>query len=219
MNCESAINLISSRLDHEIAANDVALLSSHLDECAACRATAEAFTLQDAELRTTFESRRNAAAEVTDRLVHGLAADPSGPPAAPRAARPRLWGLAAAALIIGGVAAFLMSHMRPEGQQAQHAAVQGNTDPVLNNGLVPRPRAKPPETTALKVGQTLETPAATKRRASLPDGSIVLVNANSSLRVDDEQHVSLQKGEVFVEVTKRQANAPPFVVKTPTREV
>jgi anti-sigma factor RsiW len=68
MNCEQAIHLISARIDHEILLDDRALLEMHLQDCEACRATADAFDLQHGELTDTFEPRRQAAALVAERV-------------------------------------------------------------------------------------------------------------------------------------------------------
>src|SRR5437588_222213 len=62
MNCERAIALISARIDGELSPADEAALEAHLDDCPACAATAEAFELQDAEMRHAFDERRPPAA-------------------------------------------------------------------------------------------------------------------------------------------------------------
>ena len=49
MNCETATNLISSRIDGEIAAADQIALEEHLATCPACRATMEALSAQDSD--------------------------------------------------------------------------------------------------------------------------------------------------------------------------
>src|SRR6516162_1071440 len=67
--------LISARIDHEIQPDDRALLDLHLKECEECRATAEAFEVQDRELTETFEPRRQAAVGVAQRVNARLAGD------------------------------------------------------------------------------------------------------------------------------------------------
>src|SRR5262249_43046236 len=57
VDCEQAVNLISAQIDHEIRPDERALLEEHLGTCGACAATAEAFRLQDAELRQAFVPR------------------------------------------------------------------------------------------------------------------------------------------------------------------
>ena len=68
MDCELALSLISSRLDREITSSDHAWLTEHLQDCAACRATAEAFSLQHQELKHAFKPRRAAVVATVDRV-------------------------------------------------------------------------------------------------------------------------------------------------------
>jgi predicted anti-sigma-YlaC factor YlaD len=61
VDCEDAANLISSRIDGELAAADAAALDAHLGECAACRAAMESCELQDAAMLRAFAGGRDAA--------------------------------------------------------------------------------------------------------------------------------------------------------------
>src|SRR5436190_17296394 len=81
MQCESALNLISADLDHEAQPADRAWLDEHLKDCGGCLATAEAFRLQDADLRRTFALRREAVAAVAERVMERIALleDEAGP--------------------------------------------------------------------------------------------------------------------------------------------
>ena len=69
MECEEAIELISARVDGELATEDARRLEAHLAICAECRATAEAMSLQDAQLVRAFAPKREAAANVAGRVV------------------------------------------------------------------------------------------------------------------------------------------------------
>src|SRR5438552_14350172 len=69
MNCEIATNLISSRIDGEIAAADQKALDEHLATCSSCRATMEALSAQDEALSRAFAPRRRAAAAVADAAM------------------------------------------------------------------------------------------------------------------------------------------------------
>jgi ferric-dicitrate binding protein FerR (iron transport regulator) len=69
MDCEQALTSLSAQLDSEIRSEDHAVLESHLNGCAECRATAESFRWQDGELRQAFAARRAAAASVADRVI------------------------------------------------------------------------------------------------------------------------------------------------------
>src|SRR5262245_61854100 len=63
---------ISAQLDREIRPEDRELLEAHLRDCAACAAAAEAFRLQDADLRRLFAPRRQAAAAVAEHVISRL---------------------------------------------------------------------------------------------------------------------------------------------------
>src|SRR5947209_905094 len=73
MDCEQALALISSRIDRASTPSENAWLSEHLHSCDACRVTAEAFALQHAELRETFEPRRAAVVATMDRVTAAVA--------------------------------------------------------------------------------------------------------------------------------------------------
>ena len=105
MNCERAIALISARIDGELSPADAAALEAHLADCPACAATAEAFELQDADMRHAFDDRRHQAGAVAERVAEQLprhaapagrwkrlAAGPAPTSSAPPS-RPRVAGL------------------------------------------------------------------------------------------------------------------------------
>ncbi|MDA1158559.1 MAG: VIT domain-containing protein [Planctomycetota bacterium] len=82
----------------------------------------------------------------------------------------------------------------------------------------PRPQAAPPE--RLVVGQTIRTAARERRRALLPDGSILYLNEQSTVALTANRTVALHRGQLFVEVTPANLSAQgPFVVETPDRAV
>ena len=73
MDCEQAANFISARVDGELAADDRVVLDAHLAGCAACRATAEAVVLQDAELLRAWAGGRDAATALAARVSEAFA--------------------------------------------------------------------------------------------------------------------------------------------------
>src|SRR5438105_4002484 len=101
MDCEQALALISARIDRELEPADRARLEQHLADCPACRATADAFALQDEELRHTFAPRRAAAVATAERVTSRLGDRPrsAGVPLLPRRPGRRL------ALVLGAAAA------------------------------------------------------------------------------------------------------------------
>src|SRR5712671_6795126 len=102
MNCERAMALISARIDGELSPADGTALEAHLGECPACAATAEAFELQDADMRHAFGERRAEAGVVAERVAHHVPrqATPRWPRFV-RRARPVAFGLALAAAVAG----------------------------------------------------------------------------------------------------------------------
>src|SRR5262245_57697062 len=64
LDCERANNLISAKIDGEIAVDEATELEAHLSECAGCRATLAALTEQDAQLHRAFVPHRQASAAI-----------------------------------------------------------------------------------------------------------------------------------------------------------
>lgn len=82
----------------------------------------------------------------------------------------------------------------------------------------PRPQAVAPE--RLVVGQTIRTTARERRRALLPDGSILYLNEQSTVALTANRTVALHRGQLFVEVTPANLSGQrSFVVETPDRSV
>ena len=200
MNCERAIALISARIDGELSPADSAALESHLAECPACAATAEAFELQDADMRHAFDKRRHQAGTVAERVAENL---PRFTPAdrwrkLRRRARPFLFGVTLAATL-AGLAWFLAVQTPPPAEPSKHSPGADTDEPF--GGLTPRPRTPAPSAPPIEIGQNLHTKPGERRRATLPDGSILYVNQDTTVTLDRERHLSLSNGEVFVEVT------------------
>jgi ferric-dicitrate binding protein FerR (iron transport regulator)/tetratricopeptide (TPR) repeat protein len=89
------------------------------------------------------------------------------------------------------------------------------------DGLRPRPRPAADAVKPVAVGETLQTKAGERRRVSLPDGSVLYLNQNTELKVDETRRLTLSRGEVYIEVTPREKKDPSaaFVVHTNQREV
>lgn len=82
----------------------------------------------------------------------------------------------------------------------------------------PRPQAAVPE--RLVVGQTIRTAARERRRALLPDGSVLYLNEQSTVALTANRTVALYRGQLFVEVTPANLSGQgPFVVETPDRSI
>jgi hypothetical protein len=79
--------------------------------------------------------------------------------------------------------------------------------------LTSRPRPAAPAARPLAVGDEVRTEARQRRRAVLPDGSVLYVNANSTVRLAGERRLELAAGEIAV------ASVAPVLVKAATAEV
>ena len=108
MNCDDALQLITARIDGELA--DVDPLDTHLDTCVECRMTQSVLTLQDGELRRAFAAPRAAAQRVAEQVVDELR---------PRVRRlPWLIVGAAAAIVLLGIFLPALSPVRISGSSA-----------------------------------------------------------------------------------------------------
>ena len=94
---------------------------------------------------------------------------------------------------------------------------------VGDDGLVARPRPDDPPVPTMQFGQTIHTQAGQRRRLALPDGSILYVNQSTRVTFDGPRQVSVEQGEVFLEVSPRRGDAGDaagtFIVRTPARQV
>jgi len=93
-------------------------------------------------------------------------------------------------------------------------------------GLVARTRDQAPAAEPLAPGDSLETAPGQRRRATLPDGSVLYLNQNTAVVLDRSRHVTLERGEIYVEVSPRRpaegAEVEPgatFAVATPNRQI
>src|SRR5687768_6693625 len=78
MDCESALNLVSARLDGQIAPADADALEKHLTDCTDCQAAEEELRTQHERLRRAFAPRREAAAALAARVTAEMLS-PSAP--------------------------------------------------------------------------------------------------------------------------------------------
>ncbi|MEZ6062211.1 MAG: VIT domain-containing protein [Planctomycetaceae bacterium] len=79
-----------------------------------------------------------------------------------------------------------------------------------------------PEVHRVAVGDTIETSPTERRRVTLPDGSVLYVNTDASVKVSAPRQVEVTRGEVFVEVVPQfdqTDESAQFEVVTPVRTV
>src|SRR5437868_11790308 len=99
MDCEQALAILMAHMDRELQPEDRPRLEAHFRECANCRASADVYRLQDADLRRAFASRRQSSAAVASRVIAQVRA-PSA-----RARRRPPW----LAVILSAAAGFLIA--------------------------------------------------------------------------------------------------------------
>src|SRR5262249_26606366 len=134
------------------------------------------------------------------------------------------WVVGLAAALAGlAVGLHLLQQQRPEERKQakqQEKLPQWKVDLRADNnpGLKPQGRQAPASIKSVAVGETLQTRAGERRRVTLGDGSVLYLNQNTELKVDETRRVTLARGEVYVEVAPRDKDAT-FVVATPKREV
>lgn len=89
------------------------------------------------------------------------------------------------------------------------------------SGLTPGPSPQPIVARQLAVGDTLATAAREWRRVSLPDGSELFLDQNTSLSVLENRRISVARGNVFIDVAPMGAadDQPTFAVSTPDRHI
>ncbi len=82
--------------------------------------------------------------------------------------------------------------------------------------LTSRPRPPAPESKPLPIGEELRTATGQKRRAVLPDGSVLLVNQQTRLTITARRSLKLEAGEVVIDAVPGKDR---FVLMTPRNEV
>ena len=242
MDCEQAMTLISARLDHEIEGDDLALLSSHLRGCGSCRTLAEAWQVQDHELRKAFLGCQLAGAKVTESVLDRFRAEAGvhTVPASALQVRPKLrlprssWLWAVAALLplfaIGlSIYFFRPSRSMPiaKAPGIQNAADEGNEPANLSLALPLKDRlvalacpTREQQESSLPDSTTISTAQGERRRLTLADKSILYVNENTSLHLTGRRQLQLASGEIYVEVAPPEPGGKrtPFLVSTHDRK-
>lgn len=230
MDCEQALLLISAQMDRELDAADQVRLAAHLRECEICRSAAEAFRIQDTDLRQTYAGCQRSGTAVVSGVISQLAATPS--PVHGHSSRlptveelnvlrRRLgWAMAASVLAAGF---FLGWHAWRHRSPAPVEIIARMTPDASTHApyLTPRPRPTLPATKPTSIGESIQTASGERRRITLLDGSVLYLNQNTKIKVEANRQVTLDAGEVFVDVAPREAmdGQATFVVQTKNRAV
>ncbi|NLS94449.1 MAG: hypothetical protein GXX96_20015, partial [Planctomycetaceae bacterium] len=174
--------------------------------------------------------------------------------AAGRRARPAAralgWAIAAAILLaLGAALGHLLSttlqddreaprRLAGNGSPAQssHAIssrpMTSTSDWAVESALTAHPRLPGEQVPRLAVGDSLQTGPSERRRVELPDGSALYLNRNTALTLETPKRISLDQGEIYLEVAHPEGEAASvspspatgdqnarFVVVTPDREL
>jgi hypothetical protein len=218
VDCDNALNLIGARLDREMRPEEGPGLEAHLAQCPDCRAAADAFALQDAELRRAFAPRREAAVRVAERVVAQL-------PAARRNGRGRFQWLP---ILLSAAAGFLLAVgiFRPWQRRPNEVVV--STPPstpaapkptvllALTTGaveaLLPGQDAWQPLLggSRVEVGARVRTAPDGRCEFRTADGSEVRLNGGTELGFQTERRLDLAAGQILASVIPGQV---PFEVK------
>ena len=234
MDCEQALALLHAHMDRELQPDDRPRLEAHLRDCASCRANADAYRLQDADLRRAFGSRRHASAAVADRVIMQLRTN----------SRPRTRAFPWLAVVLSAAAGFLIAVLlfRPWGKTVEQA-------PTNLNDLAVRPGIKTPQLQPETILLALATNADQACEALLPgenvwttlkkgaaigmgtrvrtgpnarcefhtrDGSEVRLDGATELVFTDSRRLEMAKGQILARVVEA---ASPFRVNIPNAVV
>ena len=136
------------------------------------------------------------------------------------------WAMAVAASAAVVVLIFhAADRERPEPKQDLGEAVAQKPDRAwsaqASAGLTPRVRPAAEPDFKIPVGTHIETGEGQWRRVNLVDGSVLYLNSGTRVTYLAERQVKLHQGELYVEVSPRQAGSvgATFMVKAPDRDV
>lgn len=232
MNCQQSENLLSARLDGELAPEDAAPLQAHLDTCAACQSLAATMKEQDAQLRRGFAPRRIAAASFELKVPDTFNSRQTEREIKVPVTFSWNWlplGLAAAAGFLLAILIFRPWQKPPQVQTAiarlssttqiplttqpgsifscgQLALATGKVEICPSNSSTWRPM----ETGgAVPIDARVRTGDGIRCEFQMADGSIVRLNQDSELRFAGSRHLELSSGQVWSGVAQ---NKTPFTV-------
>jgi ferric-dicitrate binding protein FerR (iron transport regulator) len=217
MDCEQALQLLSADWDRETQPDESVQLRAHLQECASCRASAEAFRLQDADLHRLFGPRRRAAAAVADRVIAQLPVAPS------RTSHRLVWW----PILVSAAAGFLLAVLvfRPWEKGVDPYAVRDKNNPEPGQGMQVATKPQEQESIllavangaveflapgqeawqALKGGSQIPLGSRVRTREArcefdLTDGSEVRLNHHTELWFTASRDLKLIQGQILARV-------------------
>jgi hypothetical protein len=234
MDCEQALALLLAHMDRELEVDDRPRLEAHLRQCATCRASAEAYRVQDADLRRAFATRRHASTAVAERVVAHLRARPT------RLRRHLPW----LTVILSAAAGFLVAVLlfRPWAKIPVLGRERGPDIAAQPAEQVP---TAPPETVVLALatdakqacwgcspvdsawraleagskialGTRVRTPAGVRCEFRTRDGTEIRLNGETEVVFAGSRRLELDKGQILARVIEA---AVPFQVTIPNATI
>jgi hypothetical protein len=213
MNCETATNLISSRIDGEIAAADQSALDEHLASCSACRATMDVLSAQDAELTRAFGPRRHAAAAVADAAIARIDREHV------QSFQPRRFSFLT--MLVSAAAGFAIAllilqpwHKTPAGSIVKNGSTQPvpSIPPVAHLALatgaieVQQPGKSTwevmPTGAAIAPNSKIRTLDKVRCELIMADSSTIRLNYNSEVTIGSGRDFTLAAGQMYSSVAK-----------------
>jgi ferric-dicitrate binding protein FerR (iron transport regulator) len=220
MDCEQVQSFLVADMDRELPRADRAHLEEHLRACAACRATAEAYRLQDAELRLLFAPRRQAVTRVASRVIADLRLRPT------RTRRRVPW----IGMVVSAAAGFLLALAIFRPWDKSHVSVPTSRDdspsPALSGWAqlaiakqaieiqLPGQNAWQPLKSGgqVPIGTRVRTPAEVCCEFTTVDGSEIRLNGGTELVFSALRQLNLTQGQIMARVAP---GSSPFEVSTP----
>src|SRR5438132_2205135 len=234
MDCEQALALLHAHMDRELQPEDRPRLEAHLRECARCRANADAYRLQDADLRRAFASRRQASAAVAERTILHLGTN----------SRPRTKNFPWLSVVLSAAAGFLIAVLlfRPWAKSAEQVPNAGTELAMRKDVKQLLPDAErillvlatnadhaceallPGEKSwitlkkgaAIGIGTRVRTRPDTRCEFHTPDGSEVRLDGGTELVFAEKRRLEMTNGQILARVMEAAApirvNIPDAVV-------
>jgi hypothetical protein len=217
MDCQQALALLLAHMDRELQPEDRPRLEAHFRECERCRASAEVYRSQDADLRRAFAPRRQASAAVAERTIARLRLQGSHASRAPRGSS---WWTVILAAAAGFLVAVLL--FRPWSQRPQLARDSNISAPetvrlaLATNAKEGCEFLAPGETTwrvlqlggEIVLGSRVRTKPEVRCEFRTRDGSELRVNGDTELVFAERRRIQLDKGQIQILARVVEAAAP-----------
>jgi hypothetical protein len=208
MRCEEALNQLNAQADGELRAEEAAGLAAHLAECTACRAAANVVQAIDADLRSAFAPRREAAGRLAERVVAELYASAgTAPVVAPSVATtPTLaWGQALMAMAAGFLMAVIL--FRPWQVDLQDSAAVPAPEPIARLAATTGPvEMRPwkqieffrcPTHTPIAKDSIVRTGPSARCEIALEDGNAVRLDSDTEVTLRGADVVEVNRGRLW----------------------